>query len=206
MRRARIYISITMTTLLTGAQVVAAKMDTPSDASLESQASRTGPPTTDTKQSRSPFAAGRWLLSGYGSAAVGTGDRVYAGHAGLGYYFIDNISLNLEGVGYFIEHANTTGGGGLDLVPRWHYLKRDHWSLYLDGGMGFIYTRDSLRDPGTRFNFTLQGGAGATYDVTDRFTVMGGARWSHISNAGIQGPDRNVGFDSPMFYLGLMPW
>jgi lipid A 3-O-deacylase len=140
-----------MTTLLTGAQVAAATMDTPSNAPLESQASRTGPPTTDTKQSHSPLAAGRWLLSGYGSAAVGTGDRVYAGHVGLGYYFIDNISLNLEGVGYFIEHANTTGGG-LALVPRWHYLKRDHWSLYLDGGMGFIYTRDPLRDPGTRFN------------------------------------------------------
>jgi hypothetical protein len=120
-----------MTTLLTGAQVAAATMDTPSDALLESEASRTGPPTTDTKQSRGPFAAGRWLLSGYGSAAVGTGDRVFAGHVGLGYYFIDNISLNLEGVGYVIEHANTTTGGGLDLVPRWHYLKRDHWSLYL---------------------------------------------------------------------------
>jgi Lipid A 3-O-deacylase (PagL) len=166
MRRSRIYVFITMTTLLTGAQVAAAKMVTPSNASLESQAS----------------------------------------HVGFGYYFIDNISHNLEGVGYFIEHANTTGGG-LDLVPRWHYLKRDHWSLYLEGGAGFIYTRDSLRDPGTRFNFTLQGGAGATYDVTDCFTAMGGARWSHISNADIQGPHRNVGFDSPMFYLGLMmPW
>ena len=80
MRRAGIYIFITMTTLLTGAQVAAAEMDAPSNASLESQASRTGPPATDTEQSRSPFAAGRWLLSGYGSAAVGTGDRVYAVH------------------------------------------------------------------------------------------------------------------------------
>jgi hypothetical protein len=150
MRRAGIYIFITMTTLLTGAQVAAAEMDTPSNALLESQASRTGAPTTDTQQSRSPFAAGRWLLSGYGSAAVGTGDRVYAVHVGSGYYFIDNISLNLEGVGYFIDHANTTGGG-LDLVPRWHYLKRDHWSLYLDGGMGFIYTRDSVTRSGNSF-------------------------------------------------------
>jgi hypothetical protein len=116
MRRAGIYIFITMTTLLTGVQVVAAQMDTPSNGSPESQASRTGPPTTGTEQSRGPFAAGRWLLSGYGSAAVGTGDRVFAGHVGLGYYFIDNISLNLESVGYFVDHANTTGGGGLDFT------------------------------------------------------------------------------------------
>lgn len=152
-----------------------------------------------------PFSAPRWTLSGYGSAAVGkTSHQVYAGHFGLGYYFIDNLALNAEAVGYYIDHAHDSGGGGLNLLPRWHYLVRDPWSLYLDGGWGFIYTRHTLRDPGTHFNFTLQAGLGGTYRFSERMHGMLGYRWFHISNARIRGKNRNVGFDSPMFYFGLM--
>ena len=50
--------------------------------------------------SQGPFAAGKRVLTGYGSAGAGKAShRVYAGHVGLGYYFIDNVSLNVEGVG-----------------------------------------------------------------------------------------------------------
>jgi lipid A 3-O-deacylase len=151
------------------------------------------------------FAAGKWVVSGYGSAALGkSSHQVYAGQVGLGYYFFDDLALNVEGVGYFVDHANDTGGGGVNLLPRWHFLARPQWSLYLDGGWGFIYTRDTLREPGTHFNFTVQGGLGATYRISDRIHPMLGFRWFHISNARIRGKDRNVGFDSPMFYLGVM--
>jgi len=156
-------------------------------------------------QMDSLFKAGQWVFTGYGSAAVGkTSHQVYSGHVGLGYYFIDYLSLNVETLGYFVDHARNTGGGGIDLIPRCHFLVRDEWSLYLDGGWGFIYTRDTLRDPGTHFNFTVQAGPGATYRFTDRFNAMMGYRWFHISNARIRGKNRNVGFDSPMFYLGVM--
>ena len=151
------------------------------------------------------FAKGRWILLGYGAAAVGkTSRKVYAGNIGFGYHIIDNFSLNLEAGGYFIDHARDTGGGGVDMLLRWHPLHGRDWSLYLDGGPGFIYSRRTLRDPGTHFNFTVQGGPGATYKLTDRLHSMGGMRWFHVSNARIRGKNRNVGFDSPMFYLGLM--
>jgi opacity protein-like surface antigen len=202
-------------TLLTGvlliaAQAAGAQTDASASISLPRirQSQAAGDEETQNKSLRArrgPFATGQWLLTAYGSAAVGkTSHQVYAGHVGLGYYLIDNLSLNLEGVGYFVDHARNSGGGGVDLLPRWHYLAQDNWSLYLDGGWGFVYTSDTLRDPGTHFNFTLQGGAGATYNVTDRLTAMLGGRWYHISNARIRGRDRNVGFDSPLFYLGLM--
>jgi hypothetical protein len=162
-------------------------------------------PPPEHSQAASRFAAGKWLLSGYGSAALGkTTHKVYAGHVGLAYYFIDDLSINFEGVGYFIDHSNHTGGAGVNLLPRWHYLARDEWSLYLDGGWGLIYTRDTLRNPGTHFNFTVQAGAGATYDLSDRLMALGGVRWFHISNGRIRGKNRNVGFDSPLFYMGVM--
>ena len=117
---------------------------------------------------------------------------------------IDHLALNVEVVGYYVDHSHNTGGGGVDLLPRWHFLARGNWSLYLDYGWGFIYTRDTLRDPGTHFNFTVQAGLGATYRATDRLHPMIGYRWFHISNARIRGKERNVGFDSPMFYIGAM--
>jgi hypothetical protein len=156
-------------------------------------------------QADSLFKASKWVFTGYGSGAVGkSSHQVYAGHIGVGYHLIDYLSLNLEAVGYIVDHAHKSGGGGLDLLPRWHYLVRENWSLYLDGGLGFIYTRDTLRDPGTHFNFTVQAGPGATYRFSDCFNAMVGYRWFHISNARIRGKNRNVGFDSPMFYLGVM--
>lgn len=156
-------------------------------------------------KSKDPFAAGQWTIYGYGSGAAGKSARkVYAGHVGLGYYFLDNVSLNLETAGYFIEQSNDTGGAGLNLASRWHYWRGTEWSLYFDGGAGLMHTRDTLRDPGTHFNFTLQGGMGVTYDLTERLMPMTGLRWFHISNARIQGKDHNVGFDSPMFYIGLI--
>lgn len=151
------------------------------------------------------FPAGTWNIHGYGAAAAGkTRRKVYAGNIGLGYHVIDNLSLNLKVGGYFIDHARNTGGGGMDTLLRWHPLHGRHWSLYLDGGPGFMYSRKTLREPGTQFNFTVQGGMGATYKLTDRLHSMGGIRWFHISNARIRGKNRNVGFDSPMFYIGLM--
>ncbi|MFQ5853474.1 MAG: acyloxyacyl hydrolase [Candidatus Binatia bacterium] len=152
-----------------------------------------------------PFAAGNRTLVGYGSVSAGKSARkVYGGHLGVGYYVVDDLSLNVEGVGYVIEQANDTGGSGVNLVGRWHYWRREEWSVYADGGVGLVYTRDTLRDPGTHFNFTLQGGMGATYDLANGLIPMSGLRWFHISNARIRGKERNVGFDSPMFYLGLM--
>jgi len=160
-----------------------------------------GVPTAD----KNPFTAGKWTLVSYGSAAVGkTSRRVYAGHLGLGYYMIDSVSINLEGAGYFIDQTNDTGAGAVGLLPRWHYLQGDNWSVYVDGGAGIIYSDKRMGDSGTHFNFTLEAGLGMTYSLSERIMPITGFRWFHVSNARIKGEERNVGFDSPMFYLGIM--
>ena len=57
---------------------------------------------------------------------------------------------------------------------------------------------------GTHFNFRPQFGMGATLRLTPDVYLMGGAKLFHISNAGIGGPEHNPGFDSFMYYLGVM--
>jgi hypothetical protein len=104
------------------------------------------------ESAKARLTAGKRVLTGYGSAGAGKAShRVYAGHVGLGYYLVDKLALNIEGVGYFVDHAHNSAGGGLDLLPRWHYLAQDNWSMYLDGGWGFIYTSDTLKRSGNSF-------------------------------------------------------
>lgn len=152
-----------------------------------------------------PLAAGKWVFWAYGSAAVGKSARkVYSGHLGVGYHIFDGFSVNLETVGHAIDQEDDASAVSLDLVPRWHYLRRENWSLYIDGGLGLIYSDERISESGTHFNFTSQAGIGGTYRLTDRLIPMGGLRWFHISNARIKSKERNVGFDSPQFYAGIM--
>ncbi len=160
----------------------------------------------------SPFGAGTWSFQTYGSATFGDdAGELYLAHVGVGYHFIDALSLNFEAVGgaMVIEDLGTTNGEdaaaiGLDLLLRWHFCRRDGWSLYMDGGAGLIQGTASFPANGTHFNFTPQFGLGITASLTDTLSLMGGARWHHISNAGKNGQDENPGYDGAMLYGGVM--
>ena len=154
-----------------------------------------------------PFAEGTWTVQAYGSALVGDSDKggMYAGHIGGGYFFKDAWSVNLEALGGAVRSetdADENGGvGGLDLMVRWHFLRRSGWSLYADAGAGVQQaTTDFPSD--NRFNFRLQTGIGVTRRIAGNAHLMGGARYQHISNAGIT--DGNDGYDGAQLYAGLM--
>ena len=87
------------------------------------------------------------------------------------------------------------GGGGKDV------LKNGHDPL---AAAALAASSTYSTAAGTSTNFTFQGGMGTTYQLSDRVVPMGGLRWLHISNARIKGKERNAGFDSPMFYVGIM--
>ena len=52
-----------------------------------------------------------------------------------------------------------------------------------------------------RFNFRIMGGGGGTLRVADKLRMLGGMRYLHISDAGIEG---GGGFDGFMFYAGAL--
>jgi len=153
--------------------------------------------------------AGSWTFQAYGAAAIGDPDKgeQYDAHLGVGYFFVDHLSINVELLGGFTDgddasaFAEDGGVGGFDLLFRWHFLERGPWTLYLDGGAGLqVATEDFPSD--SRFNFRPQIGLGATYELRENLLLMGGARYLHISNAGTS--DVNNGLDAALLDLGVM--
>lgn len=156
-----------------------------------------------------PFAQGTWTVNAYGSITLGLHDKgdIYLTHTGVGYHFIDGVSINLEGVlGYTDADEPFVSDGltyGFDLLVRWHFWHDGPWSVYLDGGAGVIWFDDAFPLGGTRQNFTPQAGVGVTYQCADFCRVMAGVRWHHVSNAGKDGAARNPGYDGVMIYAGV---
>ncbi len=163
------------------------------------------------------FDKGDWRLYGYASGTLGGGNHIYEGHLGGGYYFFDNLSINLELAAGYTEFnsrggapAGDTGNFGFDVLLRYHFLKGKDWrgakwSLYADGGCGFRYFGpESFPANGTHVNWTPQAGLGATYELKNNWSLMGGARFFHVSNGNIYGGNKNPGYDSLQLYAGLM--
>ncbi|MHC5027787.1 MAG: acyloxyacyl hydrolase [Planctomycetota bacterium] len=143
--------------------------------------------------------------------------RIYAGHGvdltdsgndetvvkvGLSNFIADGLALDLE-LDFVRTHQvgeNAVGAGG-SLLFRWHALNDVNWSLYLDGGLGILYSTNPVPQGGTQFNFTPQLGGGVEFELTPRLRGIFGARWHHISNANTS--SNNPGRDHLLIYGGL---
>jgi lipid A 3-O-deacylase len=155
------------------------------------------------------FPRGTWTLQADGAfIRARTNPRFEqftGGHVGVGYYFLDRISVNADLPVYWVNQTGPSAtAAGFDLLARWHFLERNHLSLFLDGGAGLLVADRDVPRGGTRFNFTPQIGIGATWLLDQHTYLFGGARLLHLSNAGINGRDRNPSVDgSLMGYVGV---
>ena len=152
---------------------------------------------------------GSWTFQSYGSAALGEGSgKVYTAHFGVGYFFRENLSLNLELVGGSINlnegHHDSAVVYGMDLLMRWHFYNDGVWAAHLEAGAGMHKSSHPFPAEGTHFNFRPQLGIGFTYSMTPNVKLMAGVRWLHISNANKDGSLKNPGFDGYMLYSGFM--
>jgi hypothetical protein len=126
-----------------------------------------------------------------------------------GYFLWDNHSLNLELQGYRgdQEFDSDVYIGGIGLLGRWHFLRGNKWSVFIDGGGGVTYADQEFpQSPydGTNFNFTGKVGLGATYEFHEHTHLIGGARYFHLSNGQIRHADDNPTFDGIQFWGGVM--
>ncbi|MDF0667514.1 MAG: acyloxyacyl hydrolase [Nitrospira sp.] len=94
-----------------------------------------------------------------------------------------------------------TGAYGIGFTPKVGYTFASFGRVkpYLEAGGGPIWTNFDGRIPeqGSNFNFLAWGGGGVTYDLTERWALNAGVRFSHISNAGTANPNAGVNYLLP---------
>lgn len=110
-----------------------------------------------------------------------------------------SVSLGAEAA--LLGITQPTGAYGIGVTPKLIYTFMSFGRLkpYIEGGGGPLWTNFDGRIPeqGSDFNFLVWGGAGATYDLTARWALIAGLRFSHISNGGIESPNRGLNYLLP---------
>ena len=132
-------------------------------------------------------------------------DKFYQASFALGYYFVDDVAVNAEVAGYFVDQpkddAVVLAGG---VLLRWHFLQAERYTLFADGGFGVSIADTPVPEFGTHFNYTPKGGVGATIRLRDDLHLIGGARFFHMSNANLHGREQNPSQDGVQYYLGVV--
>jgi lipid A 3-O-deacylase len=148
-------------------------------------------------------AAGSWRWQVLGGGGIGT-DSIANGQlgAGVSWFVVDDLSVDVQvNADYFSQSGPSAWGGDVELLFRWHFIARDTWSIYVDGGCGLMWTSRDVPPDSASFNFTPQAGAGISYEVATDTRLMVGARWFHASNANTASP--NPSYNGVFAYVGL---
>jgi lipid A 3-O-deacylase len=99
-------------------------------------------------------------------------------------------------------NPETEVGGGASLLFRYNFVTGTRWVPFFEVGVGILDVDLNVpRDLNSQFNFTILGGPGINYFVTDNLAILGQVGLHHISNAGRRSP--NVGVNSVMGLLGV---
>jgi lipid A 3-O-deacylase len=110
-----------------------------------------------------------------------------------------SVALGVEAA--FLGITEPTSAYGIGFTPKLIYTFTSFGRLkpYLEGGGGPLWTNFDGRIPeqGSDFNFLVWGGAGASYELTVRWALNAGFRFSHISNAGTAVPNAGVNYLLP---------
>lgn len=78
-------------------------------------------------------------------------------------------------------NCNTLGVGFAG-VFRWEFVQLYSHTLFVESGIGMIFTIKSFPALGTTYNFTPSYGIGTTVKLTNTTQLKFGYRWQHISN------------------------
>jgi hypothetical protein len=172
------------------------------------QTDTSGSTVSESDRPFTEFTHGTWTVQTYGGYLneLGPHDQQGGfGAFGVSYYFRDNMSLGVEVVGYGISQPGPDAvAGGPQIVFRHHLVNTRETSFFLDLTAAFAEANERVPGEGTRFNFIEQFGMGVTRDVCGSTRLLLGVRYYHLSNAGIEGQERNPSNNGITAYVGLL--
>ena len=90
---------------------------------------------------------------------------------------------------------------GLGVTFRYHFLSLGRLVPYAELAAAAGGSDLKVKEIRSDLAFMLWGGAGVSYFLTDRTAVYGGYRYQHVSNGGIESPNR--GFESHTGVAGV---
>lgn len=150
--------------------------------------------------------AGHWSWEISGAAAFGD-DWTHLGLAwDAGVFLTDGFEFTFGAAGWaFLQDDEDEAGLNPRIGFRWHFLRRDRFTVYAQAGIGLLFATGEVPEGGESFNFTPRAGIGSTIALGDsghRLDV--GVGWHHISTASTSGSDNNPALDGIEIYLGLI--
>lgn len=162
-----------------------------------------------TQPSRRPlFPKGTRTFQTYGGYLNDLGPQDQEGGfvtAGVGYYVFDGVSLSAEATGYGISQPGDDAvAGAVGVVLRHHLVEFERDSFFIDVAFAPFIANTAVPQGGTCFNFVTQCGIGWAHGLTDESNLMLGVRFIHLSNAQLEGNDRNPSINGISAYVGLM--
>ena len=155
------------------------------------------------------FEKGTWALTlsgGYAMPITNDEERYTSVAFAPTYYFGNGVGIVPQIRGLYVDtEFSDTLGGDFSLSLRWHFVRHESWTAFIQGGAGVAYFDHRIPPPeATRFNWLLTVGGGVTYQLTESCHLVLGVDVLHYSNGGIQGPDRHRGSNALSGVVGLM--
>jgi hypothetical protein len=145
-----------------------------------------------------PFARRAWHLELGGHAALETWnynishEELFGARMGLTYGLGNGIVLIAGAPLTFVSQRGVDGWQlGATAGLRGRVYRRGRLSAFLEFEVGVSEADTFVPPRGTRFNYLLIGGAGATMQVKRHVHLLAGMKLIHVSNSGIAGRHRN---------------
>jgi hypothetical protein len=175
-----------------------------------------------------PVRAPDWITFSYGLAADGDDGTHHQAAVMPSWFVADTLEFGVELSGWYVDQEEGVAGGGVRdastwaasfrFLGRWHLLGTTFdgrtrgegaedldWTVFVEAGIGMIFSGDEVPVGGTRANFIPTGGVGGTVRVSDGGArLVLGVRWHHVSNARTSGDRKNPDFNAPQVYAGLV--
>lgn len=106
-----------------------------------------------------------------------------------------NIKFVLEPYLDTVVSPNSNIEIGNNFILKYDYPITQRIFVYLEGGLGMLFTSQHIYEQSTQFNFSEQAGGGISYLFSKNKAINFGYRYRHFSNIGIKEPNHGINMD-----------